>query len=184
MTRLTGYPASLPWTPEMKRAGDTISSIPFFRKMRPRVSWIPRTTAWEKSLAIRSTIPVSASTSRRAPENDARGPDHRCRDDRRIGDGDGAHRLERLNRHREPVVHPRQDVKQPEGQKNGGGAQAVDQDHGDDDGQHCPQIPEGTGQLDPVEPEVTGRKAVCLRRGRGAVGLWVFRDGFFFFNSY
>ena len=96
-------------------------------------------------------------------EDDAGGGDHRFGDHRRIGDGDGAHGLQGLHRHRQPVVIPRDEVKQPEGQEDRRWAQLVDQNHADDDGQQRAQVAEGAGKLDPVESQgaVVGLRRIC-----------------------
>ena len=96
-------------------------------------------------------------------EDDAGGADHGFRDQRRIGDGDRAHGFQGLHRHRQSVVIPRGDVKQPERQEDRRGAQLVDQNHSDDDGQQRAQVPEGAGKLDPVESQgaVVGLRRIC-----------------------
>ena len=68
MMRLMWYSANLPASPFRNTCGETINSIPFFRKTRPSESWMPRTTGWVKSLASVSTMPVSANKSSSAPK--------------------------------------------------------------------------------------------------------------------
>ena len=169
MIELMWYSANLPGSPLRNTCGETISSMPFFRKTRPSESWMPRTTGWVNSLASLSTMPVSANKSDRRAEDDAGGADHGLGDQRRVGDGDRAHGLQRLHRHRQSEVIPRGEVKQPERQEDRRGAQLVDQNHSDDNGQQRAQVPEGAGKLDPVESQGA---VVGLRRVWGGRFWW------------
>ena len=88
-------------------------------------------------------------------EEHAGGGDDRDADQRRAGDGDGGHGLERLHGHRQPVEKTGENVEEPEGQQHCRGAQPVDQNHRHDDWQERAQIAKGTGQFKPVEPRAT-----------------------------
>jgi len=72
-------------SPDMNSRGSTISSTPFFRKTRPRDSWMPRTTGWVNSLAAGPPC-RKARTRAAAPEDHAGSADDGLRNLRRIGD--------------------------------------------------------------------------------------------------